>query len=758
VRDALEQPRSGVAGLKPHQLRAWLLALGWPGLPIAAHDAGGNGAGKRPAIRDWPRFAEYGAALPTLADLAEWERLRDAPGTGFAMGDLVAIDLDFLDPAKVDLARGITLRICGATPFIRQGRAPKLAMVYRAAEPIDPVRLPGVDIQGQGTELVAYGIHPGTGAPYEWLEASPLEVGPEAAPEVTKAQIEKLCAALEPLTAPAAGKAARKGKGGRKGGGGGLGAIILNADGLVVDGREAFLTSLSWRLALELEAAGRPIEADDLAGRIWSTFVAEVATLERGEGRPPWSIAAARAKAEAIARKAAAGPLRSAKPPGPAKVVPPAYPDDARPVDEARPAIRNAVLSVLKAGKEWNAADQATRGAPPVYAIRVATGVGKMQIMAELLAAEARANPDASFAIVVPTHRLGDAIVAELARLGVTARVFRGRKAPDPERDGKTMCDDLGAVEIALDLGATVSKACCEGKNPEGEKVRCNSYSQCGYQRQKKEKPQVWIIGHEMLHRDLAYLGKISFVFIDESFWQSGIRKARCGLTFDEIAMIDPKTIPTTDGARDAAAFLRNPRAAVARALRRQEDVGGVKRQHLVDEGLTAALCAAAIKDEWKLKREAAIWPGMPSEARRKAAAAARGAKQISEITRVWRGAADLLGPDVDPDAASGRIVIATAKAEGESQGRVHVVQTRGVRPFAEQWDVPTFIMDATLPAPEILRAFYPQVEVKAEIDVAAPHAMIRQVINPPVSKSKLLNGGEAKRNIKNIRRYILRE
>jgi hypothetical protein len=117
-------PRSGVSGLTPHQVRFRLLGNSWAALPILEHDADDRHAGKRPVIVGWKEFAEYGADFPTLADLNDWDaRFGHAPGTGLAMGDEVAIDLDFLcDPSLARRAYDITVATCGETPFVRQVR------------------------------------------------------------------------------------------------------------------------------------------------------------------------------------------------------------------------------------------------------------------------------------------------------------------------------------------------------------------------------------------------------------------------------------------------------------------------------------------------------------------------------------------------------------------------------------------------------------------------------------------------------------
>ena len=67
------EPRSGVCGLSPFQVRFRLLENGWAALPIVRHDAREKDAGKKPSIAGWNDFAEYAAALPTADDLAGWE-------------------------------------------------------------------------------------------------------------------------------------------------------------------------------------------------------------------------------------------------------------------------------------------------------------------------------------------------------------------------------------------------------------------------------------------------------------------------------------------------------------------------------------------------------------------------------------------------------------------------------------------------------------------------------------------------------------
>jgi hypothetical protein len=93
VSDAPEQPRSGIPGLTPYQIREQLLRNGWAALPILEHDASDKNAGKRPVNAGWEEFAEYGADLLDRTHLDDWDSRfgpgarYHAPGTGIAMGN-----------------------------------------------------------------------------------------------------------------------------------------------------------------------------------------------------------------------------------------------------------------------------------------------------------------------------------------------------------------------------------------------------------------------------------------------------------------------------------------------------------------------------------------------------------------------------------------------------------------------------------------------------------------------------------------------
>src|SRR5215204_1828398 len=93
----------------------------------------------------------------------------------------------------------------------------------------------------------------------------------------------------------------------------------------------------------------------------------------------------------------------------------------------------------------------------------------------------------------------------------------------------------FAAVEAAIELGLEVWKTCCSGKAPDGSKVTCRFYGQCGYTRQLEDEPRVWIAAHNILFHDQKRLGEVDIVVIDEAFWQAGLDQP-AKLTLDQIA------------------------------------------------------------------------------------------------------------------------------------------------------------------------------------------------------------------------------
>jgi Bifunctional DNA primase/polymerase, N-terminal/Primase C terminal 2 (PriCT-2) len=368
-----------------------------------------------------------------------------------------------------------------------------------------------------------------------------------------------------------------------------------------------------------------------------------------------------------------------------------------------------------------------------VWAIPIPTGVGKTQITIAQLAAWLRTvKIKGPIIYAVPRHKLGDKIEEQFTQHGINARVFRGREAIDPS-DETTMCLNLDAVELAKRARADIAKSCCS----DGKKF-CRFFDSCGYQRQQldAEAVQVWIVAADMLFHTQKVFGEPAAVIIDEAFWAKGIRGVEHEACSVPLASLDWFGSGLTD--RD---FLRD---RLRQALEQQAN-GPVSRQQLAAM-LMEEECTRAISLEWAAMPKIEIKPGM-SEAAIKALHSAETIDAIQHsrrVIRIFAAARELLqSPEIEQ---SGRLRLKTKNGQ-------RVLEWRGVAPISDQFEVPTLLLDATLPDPSLLQVYHPEVQVVADIKVAMPpHVHVRQVLRAPTSSSKLNND----KHLDEVRRYAL--
>ncbi|GJE51820.1 hypothetical protein GOFOIKOB_4884 [Methylobacterium tardum] len=748
---------SGVESLTPHQLRSRVLANGWGALPILAHDAPGKAAGKRPALKAWADFAGFEAARPAQSAVASWDRqFSRAPGTGIPCGTVVGIDVDVTDPILAAEIEAVARACLGDTPFSRQGKAPKLLLVYRAAEAF-PKRAfkandgsgAGLDILADGSQFVGFGIHPGTGRPYRWIgPESPLTAGPDAAPEVTAAQIKAFVDrvhALMPLS-KTGGRQAR-------GPGGESAEIVRDAEGFVIDGREAWLTNLVWRAANELHDGGLPLTEEAVADLAWGRFLA---SARPDVGGRVWARADAAAKARGTLdrirrRKVSLGP----------KIVAtdPTYPDEARPLAEAEAEVRRLIedfftheapgfknaLGAYLIEHEGNPLRLPPK--PRGTALRIEAGIGKTEVAIEAAAKSVRRGLAVVYA--VPTVKLGDEVASRFAARGIDAQVYRGRDREDPEGAGEAMCRNLPAVRDAERAKVwSVYAAACETK-PKGTSaaIRCPMFDACGYVRQRRAEPAVWIVPHVMLFRDRpALIPAPDALVIDEGFASGAVPNKPTRLTLDAI---EAAALP--DGGEDAVTLDRL-RACLVGVLRTMPD-GPLTRAAMAGAGLTANDAREAHRLEWRRRLDPELHPGLDaSERSRRAERAAAVNREVSALTSVWRGLTDFLDGEAE---ASGRMLL-----RRDDASKARCIEHRALKPVHEKWHAPTLILDATAPPADVLaRALGMPVDLKASISaVWSPYGRVRQIIGAPVSSTKLgLTEREGNRRaIGDLRRLVV--
>src|SRR5262245_37526019 len=270
--------------------------------------------GKVPVVRRWqnpkptdPRWLGHVLAANRYS----------AHNIGIVCGRVVGIDIDADDSAEIEQIKALAAEHVGPTAFQRVGRAPRTLLLYRTAagEAIGSTKVACIDILSGGRQFVAFGIHPDTGRPYQWIGPSPATARLDELPVITAAStatfVEAVCAALRrpPEGHPAisiqmvnaALKSRQRSRQGEMLAGKYDSHIVRGWNGLVVDGREAFMAKL---LAAEYAKATHA-SPDELGDRVWNRFIAE-ADLSRAKGSNPrqrWSLRDALSKARAICRR-----------------------------------------------------------------------------------------------------------------------------------------------------------------------------------------------------------------------------------------------------------------------------------------------------------------------------------------------------------------------------------------------------------------------------------------------------------------------
>jgi hypothetical protein len=154
----------------------------------------------------------------------------------------------------------------------------------------------------------------------------------------------------------------------------------------------------------------------------------------------------------------------------------------------------------------------------PVAAVSVDVGLGKTRAWLERVAVTL-AETQCTSVLAIPRHKLGDEIVRDLAALGVTARVYRGREADDPEAPGEKMCRDLRRVKLIEEALGSVTPCACKYKDKE-----CEFFRLCGYQKQRQQNPDIWLVPHQLLFRERpSFIPKPDSLVIDEAFWSAAL-------------------------------------------------------------------------------------------------------------------------------------------------------------------------------------------------------------------------------------------
>jgi hypothetical protein len=449
--------------------------------------------------------------------------------------------------------------------------------------------------------------------------------------------------------------------------------------------------------------------------------------------------------------------------PAPAPQVQATYADHSVPLDEAGQKLREAISNFETTMREWR--DRSATSLvlePPIHVIKIGTGGGKTHETAAKIAVWLPRGW--RIAIAVPDHELARQVAQTIgAHDGVPVKIYRGYTQPDPSAPGHEMCRNLPAYKAACDLGVSIRSAVCERQREDGKIVSCPSVDVCGYERQRKLKPDarvVWVLTHATLRYNRPdFITELDGLVIDEKFFDGGIGKPESdsddettvnkSQKINVAALLTAKIEGCNDEERD---FLTHLRHRLFDAVRLNDD-GYLSRRAVDDAGITAEDAHRAAVLEQRRVTPKVLTPGMDeSELKDQVTHHKAPNKRARAAGAVWEEVATLLIHDRD---ASGRLKVAGSN--------VTVTQHRPVHPT---WHAPVLALDATAASPKILQqalfgdsVWRPDNATVTDIAIKRPdYVHVRQVFGAPVTMGKLglLDDDDEKpRTVRAIVRYI---
>lgn len=380
---------------------------------------------------------------------------------------------------------------------------------------------------------------------------------------------------------------------------------------------------------------------------------------------------------------------------------------------------------------------------PTVIAINAPPGIGKthaiLQRIPELLKAGLKV------VIVVPTHVLGEQLARDIEKKH-SARVYRSRDAADPlaiEIDTKMCLQTRRTKAIRGALGDEEKHGCKSGKR------ECQFYRQCGFQRQKKDPPKLWIVAHQLAYRNLPkFIDSPDVVIIDEAFHDAGNDR---DLKFHIHWLIENR--------RDKVAF---PDGFEADQNQRLIDISIRAHQALtplvVDgkhcritratlaAGLTVEAMAEAAEYEWKRKRNlerdypddglAAVYPGQEeSEAITNSELRVEHNLKVEALATFWEKARDLLASDLE--TSLNLYFDPCLDIDDECRPGIRIMRRSKLHDWVTRRSI--LHLDATMNQ-TVVKQLLPQAQFR-EVNVKFPAtetALVKQVIDRINGKSSL--------------------
>jgi putative DNA primase/helicase len=398
----------------------------------------------------------------------------------------------------------------------------------------------------------------------------------------------------------------------------------------------------------------------------------------------------------------------------------------------------------------------AAREAPQLL-LRMTVGAGKtrsaIEALPDLLTAARAAGRRGPALFAHPRHALGDQIAADIRERHpyLHVAIWRGQEADNPDRPGKTMCEDLALVRAAKEAAFPPTHPCGV----------CALQAGCAYiQQAAVDQVDVWVAPQQVLfHRPFRGWPRVNsgngssvpltpaVVILDEGVAQAGLRGVEAPLQLSLARMASQETPNLTGERRDNLLVFRQQ----AFGALMDQPAGHVFRDPLVQAGFQDVTGFLGIVTASPTKEWAALeWDCHPqldlSKGTDRAAVIAAYKEAKQDFTALRPRLALLIGAFLrSGDTRSINIEFVPEANLGKEQGTGPAVRLAWREDIDCAWTAaPMLFLDATGRA-EVLRHWAPALEV-LDVEVKAPHQHVVQVVDRTFSRTMLTTPEKADR------------
>jgi hypothetical protein len=367
---------------------------------------------------------------------------------------------------------------------------------------------------------------------------------------------------------------------------------------------------------------------------------------------------------------------------------------------------------------------------PPVHGIEAGTGIGKSHEMRKTLEVLIWGlSSGHCIFIAVPNHNLSEEMANAIKSQGISAVVYRGLSAQDPDSPKNSMCRIAADAEALRRGGSKMSDLCNE----------CPHVGVCGWQRQHKLEAQVWVGAHNLLfHPRPDPITDIDYVIVDESPISVGLN----GFSNTDTLSVSPSEL--RHRAQYGDKLLGNARNKLADAIENgSTNESIIKRNFGLYIGTEIRKILKLVYAEMT---KINVHGGLSKKALLMAIGEANYNRRLLIEVEIWNALGNLNNAYPIP----GLRIENSENSDGVPEHRLRLRQRRNVH---SDFQNPTLLLDAT-PNWGAYQMFW-DISQTTRVEAALPHVNFRQITWSAARAKLLTDTKTANNNCKRMLHYI---